>query len=266
MSKFSTAISEVIPGAVNLRGYSLEELMGCLTYTQGAFLTIIGRLPKDSELRVVDALMTSLLDHGFVASTITAARYIASGNPQFVPAVAGGLLAAGQNTLSPGHSFELLDEASRIMSENDLSVPEAAARVVADYRQSGRRLPGLGHPTHKDSDFRADVLFERVEEMGIEAPSVTMIRAIQSEFLAQSGKAGIPINIDGAMAATGRDLGWSVNQTIGFALLSVLPGLMAHVIEEIDEGQPLRHIEGGAYTGRTMGPLESGATDTGEHN
>jgi citryl-CoA lyase len=264
MSAFSTTISEVTPGAVNLRGYSLEEVMREMSYTDGAFLTLIGRLPSDGEAQVVDALMNSLLDHGFVASTITAARYIASGNPQFVPAVAGGLLAAGQNTLSPGHSFELLDHAARLASEDNLSIGEAAAAVVSEYRATGRRLPGLGHPTHKQSDFRAEVLFDVLRDLDIEAPSVAILRAIQSEFLAQSGKAGIPINIDGALAAVGRDLGWSVNQTIAFALLSVLPGLMAHVIEEIDSGRPLRHIEDGAYIGNPMRSLQDEPIQEGE--
>jgi hypothetical protein len=32
---------------------------------------------------------------------------------------------------------------------------------------------------------------------------------------------------------------------------------MAHVIEEIEEGVPLRHIRDGAYTGPPHRPLES---------
>lgn len=42
------------------------------------------------------------------------------------------------------------------------------------------------------------------------------------------------------------------NQTVAFAVLSVLPGLMAHVIEEIETGRPLRFIQDGDYVGEPM--------------
>lgn len=252
-AEFTTEVSDVQEGIVVLRGYSLEEVMRELTYTQGAFLSIIGRLPTDPERVVTDAVLNSLLDHGFVASTITAARYIASGNPQFVPAVAGGLLAAGSNTLSPEHSFHLLASARAIREERSLDFAGAAKEIVSEFVAAKRRLPGFGHPIHKDSDFRADVIFSVSEECGIAGEGIAQYRAIHAEFVRQTGKTSIPINIDGALAAVGSDLGWTANQTVAFALLSVLPGLMGHVIEEIVGGKPLRYIHDGAYIGR---PLE----------
>lgn len=247
MAQFHTAVSDVRPGTVSLRGYPLDEVMRRLSYTEGAFLSIIGRLPEPAERRVLDVILTSLLDHGFVASTITAARYVASGNPQFVPAVAGGLLAAGSNTLSPEHSYAVLDRAAAVR-ESDGVGPEAAAdTVVGEFRAARRRLPGFGHPVHKASDFRADVLFAAVDEAGLAGESVTQLRALH-EALCRSGR-NLPINIDGALAAVGRDLGWSSDQTVAFALLSVLPGLMGHVIEELEDPVPLRFITDGEYVG-----------------
>jgi citrate synthase len=254
MTEFRTRVSEVADGIVNLRGYSLRDVMCHLSYAEGAFLTIIGRLPTDPESRLVNAVLNSLLDHGFVASTITAARYIASGNPNFVPAVAGGLLAAGSNTLSPQHSFEVLERAASVRNASGGSAAVAAATVVAELRALGRRIPGLGHPTHKDSDFRADVLFALAEEVGLAGPAQSQLRAIHAEFVATTGKR-LPINVDGALACIGMDLGWSADQTVAFALLSVLPGLMAHVIEEIDSGVALRHITAGSYEGDAVVPL-----------
>jgi glycerol-3-phosphate responsive antiterminator len=40
------------------------------------------------------------------------------------------------------------------------------------------------------------------------------------------------------------------------AVLSVLPGLMGHVIEEITEGRPLRHITDGEYVGNSLTSLD----------
>ncbi|MCG3753961.1 citryl-CoA lyase [Amycolatopsis sp. Poz14] len=248
---FTTEVSEVVEGEVNLRGYSLRDVMENATYADGAFLSITGRVPTPAERRLVDAILNSLLDHGFVASTITAARYIASGNPQFIPAVAGGVLAAGSNTLSPEHSCHLLEHARELRGNNG-SIEDGAERVVAEYVAARKRLPGFGHPVHKTSDFRADILFSLAEELGLAGEAVKQFQAIHAAFVRQTGRTGIPINIDGALAAVGSDLGWTANQTVAFAVLSVLPGLMAHVIEEIDQQRPLRYIQDGEYSGKPM--------------
>lgn len=261
MSRFRTAVSDVEHGRVNIRGYSHEEIIGRLPYADATFLTIVGRLPSAAEARLVDAMLTSLLDHGFVAATVSAARYIASGNPQFVPAVAGGLLAAGRNTLSPEHSYALIEDARRRQAEHGWSDAETARAVVETVRAEGRRFPGFGHPIHRDGDFRAHVLFELADELGVAGPATALYREIHAEFVRQTGRTGIPINIDGCLACLAMDLGLSARQTVAIALLAVLPGLMAHVNEEIEGGAPLRFITDGEYVGEELRPLPDGAAE-----
>jgi citrate synthase len=259
--QFETSISTVEPGRVLIRGYSHEAIMRQLHYQDAAFLTLIGRLPSPAESRLVDAILTSLLDHGWVASTVAAARYVASGNPQFVPAVAGGLLAAGSNTLSPEHSYELLERAIKLHADRGGDIRHTAAAVVDEARAQGRRIPGFGHPVHRDVDFRAEVLFDLAEELGLVGPATTMYRAIHTAFVEATGRTHIPINIDGCLACLGMDLGLSAHQVVAFAMLAVLPGLMAHVIEEIEQKVPLRYIEDGTYIG--AGLRELPASDDG---
>ena len=251
---FQTAVSEVGAGRVNIRGCSQEEIMRRLDYAEGTFLTLVGRMPSAAEARLVNAMLLSLLDHGFVAATITAARYIASGNPEFVPAVAGGLLAAGANTLSPEHSCELIERARELRAERELSDADAADAAVAELLADGRRVPGLGHPVHRDGDFRATVLFELADELELAGDATRLYRAIHAAFVERSGKS-LPINIDGCLACLGMDLGLTPRQTVSIALLGVLPGLMAHVDEEIEQGIPLRYITDGEYVGTPEAPL-----------
>jgi citrate synthase len=257
MTGFSTRVSSVTEGVVNLRGHSLEDVMRECSFSEGVYLTVFGRLPKQSERRLLDALLNSLLDHGFVASTITAARYIASGNPQFIPAVAGGLLACGSNTVSPQHSFELIARASNARAARGVSVEKAAEEIVDEYIAQRKRIPGFGHPTHKTGDFRADVLFEIVEQDGLDGDGIKQYREIHRQFVRKTGRDNLPINIDGAMAAIGVDFGWTATQTVALAVMSVLPGVMAHVIEEIDTARPLRHITDGTYDGDELSPLST---------
>jgi citrate synthase len=256
VSTFRTAVSDVRPGYVVIRGYSHEEIMRKLTFAEATFLTLVGRLPSRAEAALVNAMLTSLLDHGFVAATISAARYVASGNPEFIPAVAGGLLATGRHTLSPEDSAELIRRCLAATREHGVDEEEAARRIVEEYRTAKRRMPGFGHPVHRGGDFRADVLFELADELGLAGEATRMLRTVHRQFVEQTGKTNIPINIDGCLAALGLDLGLSPHQTVGIAVLAVLPGLMAHVIEEIETGVALKWIEDGEYIGQEDKSLE----------
>lgn len=259
MSAFKTSVSEVGDGWVTIRGYQHEEIIGRVPASSATFLTLVGRLPSDAEARLVDAMLTSLLDHGFVAATVSAARYAASGNPELVPAVAAGLLAAGQNTLSPEHAYDLIHEARELRAANGWDDTRTAKAIVKRALSEGRRLPGFGHPVHRGTDFRATALFELADELGLAGDATNLYRAIHAEFVRETGKSAIPINIDGCLACLGMDLGLSARQTVAIALMAVLPGLMAHVIEEIEEGVPLRYIEDGAYVGEPPRALPADA-------
>ena len=191
---------------------------------------------------MMDAMLMSLLDHGFVAASVLAARYAASGNPQLVPGTAAGLLTAGSNTISPQHSAEFLENALKMMRADGLSLEETARRVVAKVRAEKRRIPGLGHPTHKGDDFRATQLRRIAAENGFLGDKIRMFEAIHAEFLRATGKQGICINVDGMLGAIMSEMGFRPMQMAAVALLAVLPGIMAHVIEEIEEGKPLRIV------------------------
>jgi citrate synthase len=240
--EWATKISRVAQGKVLLRGYSLDELIASRSYAEGVFLTLRGELPTPQEARVMDAMLMTLLDHGFVAASVLAARYCASGNPQLIPGTAAGLLTAGSNTISPQHSAEFLEHALDLMRSEKLTMEETAKRVVAKVRAEKRRIPGLGHPTHKGDDFRATRLREIAEECGLVGDRVRMFEAIHAEFQRATGKAGICINIDGMLGAVMSEMGFRPMQMASVALLSVLPGIMAHVMEEIEEGKPLRIV------------------------
>ncbi|MGA3254972.1 MAG: citrate/2-methylcitrate synthase [Mycobacterium sp.] len=254
MTQFRTSISEVGEGTVNLRGYSLDDVIRHLDHTDGIFLTILGRLPSPAEHEVTRAMLNTLLDHGWVASTVAATRYAASGNPQLVPALAAGLLACGNNTVSPQHSFDVLEQARVLRESLNLTFEQAAERIIDEFRASRKRLPGLGHPTHKTEDFRAVAIWQIADRVGAAGDGIRQFRAIHARFVEASGRF-LPVNIDGALAALGYDLGWTATQTVAIGLLSVLPGLMAHAIEELENPVPLRCISDGVYDVKSISEL-----------
>lgn len=240
--EWKTKISRVLPGKCLIRGYAHESLIGGRTYAEGVFLTLRGELPTANEARMTDALLMSLLDHGFVAASVLAARYCASGNPQLIPGTAAGLLTAGSNTISPQHGAQFVEDAYAMMRAEGLSLDETARRVVADMRSHKRRIPGFGHPTHKGEDFRATKLWQVAQACGFFGERTRLYRAIHTEFVRSTGKTGICINVDGALACIMMEMGFRPLQMVAIAALAVLPGIMAHVIEEIEEGVPLRVV------------------------
>jgi citrate synthase len=95
-------------------------------------------------------------------------------------------------------------------------------------------------------DFRAQAIWQVADRVGVSGDAIKQFRAIHSSFAVATSRQ-LPVNVDGAMAALGCDLGWTVEQTVAIALLSVLPGILAHVMEEMYQGVPLRYIENGRY-------------------
>lgn len=264
--EWQTKISRVLPGKVIIRGYSHEDLIGGPSYAAGVFLTLKGVLPTPQEERMVEAMLQSLYDHGFVAASVLAARYCASGNPQLIPAVAAGLLTAGSNTINPKHSVDFILAAHAQMQKEQLSIDEAASRVVTLALARKERIPGFGHPTHKHEDFRATKLWEIAETCGFVGERTRLYQAINAEFRRATGRE-ICINVDGALACIGIEMGLKPLHVTSIALLAVLPGIMAHVIEEMEEGKPLRVIkdEGMDYLGPSERPLPKELPSTPAH-
>jgi citrate synthase len=258
--EWQTKISRVLPGKVIIHGYSHENLIGGRSYAAGVYLTFRGELPDAQQERMMDAMLASLYDHGFVAASVLAARYCASGNPQLIPATAAGLLTAGSNTINPQHGCDFILRADGIRKSENLSIEETATKVVADMRARKQRIPGFGHPTHKSEDFRATKLWEIAEECGFVGERTRLYQAINAEFRKSTGRE-ICINVDGALACIGMEMGFKPVHIAAIATLAVLPGIMAHVIEEMEEGVPLRVIkdEGMDYLGAEERPLPAAA-------
>ena len=81
--KIVTKLGKAESDRILVRGHDLiEELLGKITFSQMTFLMLEGRLPNPGETRMIDALLTVLVEHGLNASVI-AARLTYSTAPQW---------------------------------------------------------------------------------------------------------------------------------------------------------------------------------------
>ena len=152
-----------------------SEIMGRLTLTELAYLLVTHREPTAAERRMLDAVLVSLADHGLTPSAL-ATRLTYTGAPESVQgAVAAGLLGAGSVFLGPaGDTAQFLAD---VLAD---AGPDADGAVLADEavrarRAEGQRVPGLGHPVHKDDDPRTPRLYELAEAEGLLGPHLRLL-------------------------------------------------------------------------------------------
>jgi Citrate synthase, C-terminal domain len=120
------------PTQVVVHGLDLcEEIVGKIDFGQMAFLQLFARLPDERELRMFNAMMVILVEHGITPSSI-ATRMTYCGAPESVQAaVAAGLLGLGSVFVGS------LDNAARLLQE---SLPDPARASGALQSCKGNRL------------------------------------------------------------------------------------------------------------------------------
>jgi citrate synthase len=222
-----------------------SEVMGRLSLTELAYLLLVGREPSSGERRVVDTVLVSLADHGITPSSL-ATRLTFTGAPEAVQgAIAAGLLGAGSVFLGPAGDTALfvadgVAAANLTVGDLERRFAVVAAELVAGFRAAGKRVPGLGHPIHRDQDPRTPRLYEIAEEEGQLGPHLRLLAAVADAQREASGK-HLPINGAGAAGAALVDVGIAPAIVRAFVLIARTAGLVAHLAEEMRApiGKPL---------------------------
>ena len=239
MEPWRTAIVDSRDGHIRIRGYDVASLMTGRTFTDTIFLLHQSRLPTPAERALLDAVLTGVADHGSGAPSCAAARLAASGNRQSVSAaVAAGILAVGDDHGGAGSGcMELIAAGLARARDESLPLAEAARRLVADVRSSGKRLPGFGHRVHT-TDPRTAILFDMARAGGIAGDGVAFVEAMEQAIAAAVKP--LPINVDGALAAVLHDMGFSPAFGRLVFLIGRVAGLSAEVAEELSREKPMR--------------------------
>lgn len=222
-----------------------SEIMGRLTLTELAYLLVTKREPTPQQTALLDAVLVSLADHGLTPSAL-AARLTYTGAPEAIQgAVAAGLLGAGSVFLGPAGDtaqflVDALEAAGAPAGVDDATLRTIAESAVDARRAAGERVPGLGHPVHKDVDPRTPRLYAIAEEQGLLGPHLRLLAHVAAVNEERSGK-HLPVNGAGAGGAALVDLGLPASSARGVVLIARTAGLVAHLVEEAEQpvGMPL---------------------------
>jgi len=235
---YLTAICTADVYSISLLGQDLAgDLMGQVSFGELAFWLVALRRPAPGELRVFEAALVALADHGFTPSAI-AARLTLTGAPESVQgAMAAGLLGGGSRFLGVTEDCGRFLAAALAAHDgpapgDDAGFDAIAARAVRARQAAGLLVPGLGHPLHKAGDPRTPVLLRIAAEAGTLGPHLRLFEAVGRVHPAILGRT-LPLNGAGVCGAALADLGFEPDTLRGFALLARAAGLLGHLAEEM---------------------------------
>ena len=239
--QWKTAISDIHPNKILIRGYPVDELIGQITFPQAIYLVLKGEMPSTEVGRLVDAIFVSSVDHGPTPPSVLAARTVASTGAELNAAIAAGIMAISRyhgGAIEEG--MKLFKGIAKSMDTTNMNVDEAALEYLTEMRKNKKRASGFGHRLHT-RDPRTKKLFALAEVLGLSGKHVQIALAVEKS-LQKLFKKSLPINVDGAIAALLCDLDIPPEIGNAFFIISRIPGLVAHIHEETTRMKPMRTI------------------------
>lgn len=234
---YRTSIGTSDTDSIRLLGQDLAgELLGQIGFAELAFWLVATRRPSRGELRLFEAVLVALTDHGFTPTVIAARLTYTSAPEALQGAVAAGLLGGGSRFLGVTEDAGrfLADTLARadVVPSDDAGWDALALDAVVRQRDAGSFVPGLGHPVHKNGDPRTPVIVRIAQDEGVLGPHLALFTAI-GRVHAQVLNKTLPLNGAGVCGAALADLGFPPATLRGFALLARTAGLLGHLAEEM---------------------------------
>lgn len=231
-----TAISQVYPDRILVRGYNLVDVAEARSFGDVVYLLLRGELPPGQEGRLIEVMLSMMVEHSINAPSIHAARTVAACGSPVQSAMAAGVSAIGDYHGGAGEACARLLQQVLVAAPADADLDALAVRMVDEARQAGRRLPGFGHRFH-NPDPRAVRLLALAEAWEIAGRHTALALALVAALQERMGRS-LPLNIDGALAALISDMGFDWRLGKGFFIIARTAGLLAHVHEEMTTGKP----------------------------
>ena len=206
----------------------VEDLIGKKTFSEVMFSQIMGRDARPVDLRIVDAVLITLMEHGLTPSAIATRVVYMSAPENLQGAVAAGLMAVGSSFVGTMENCSVLLD--QILKAEDAQA-EARA-IVQAHRAAKKPLPGFGHHLHKPDDPRALKLLALAKaESDLQGKWVAALELLARTVDEVYGR-HITINATGSVAALLGELGIPTKLMRGFAVISRAAGLVSHSAEE----------------------------------
>ena len=234
---YPTSLGDSDADTITVLGHDLAaDLMGQVSFGELAFWLVTQHRPTPPQVRVFEAVLVALAEHGFTPTAIAARLTYLSAPDSVQGALAAGLLGGGSRFLGVTEDCgqflaAALAAAGGPAPGSDAEFDEVALAAVQRVRAAGKLVPGLGHPVHKVTDPRTPALLRIADEEGLRGPHLRLFEAVGRVHPEVLGRR-LPLNGAGTCGAALADLGLPVALLRGFALLARTAGLLGHLAEE----------------------------------
>jgi citrate synthase len=240
---WTTGIIDIRPGAIAVRGYAIQDLIGRISFPQMIWLMLRGDLPDAGQARLLEAALVASVDHGPHAPSIAIARMAASTGIDLNNAMASAVNVLGDVHGGAGQQCMELYEAIAASPDHAASLDSAVDKALADFVVAhGKIIPGFGHRFHPVDPRCAPLLalVEDARKAGLVSGRYAVIgRAVEEGIRRRTGKP-IPMNIDGVTAVIFCELGFAAPLGRGLFILSRSVGILAHAWEEMSRGARMK--------------------------
>jgi citrate synthase len=233
--KIKTSITKIENQKEFIRGKDLEDLIKNNNFVQTIFLILRGQMPTENEEKMMNALFTSAIDHGPGTASGQVARIVTSAKNSMHTSIAASILAMGERHGSA------IEGAAKFFQDNADNIDIES--LVKNLKKQKIRIPGYGHP-FLDHDHRADVLFELAKDLDIYGKNCEVSEKVH-EVLNNISSKKLPVNIDGVMGAIISDMGFDYRMAKGIFIIARVPGLVAHIYEEVVNDVGIRRMSEG---------------------
>jgi len=166
--------------AIHVRGTDLvNELIGKVSFTEMMFFQITGRRPSQAQVALLDAVLVTLMEHGFTPSVIATRMIYISAPESLQAAVAAGLLGVGSTFVGT------MENAAKLLDEI-LNAPEGeelrARTITTRFREMRQPLPGFGHHLHKPDDPRSPCLIALAQEYKMPGHHIRALQTLSTQI------------------------------------------------------------------------------------
>lgn len=231
----SSAICTSNEETIVVRGLDLcNDLIGKMSFTEYFYFLLTSEKPSQTTLKVVNATLIAIAEHGFVPS-VQAARMTLAASPEALQgAVAAGLLGCGSVILgASANAGEFFVEIKSLMQQG-YSTEQAATKIIKQYQSEKRTIPGYGHPLHKEHDPRVTALFKVAEDAGSNLEFITIANTVEKMIPEIVGKQ-LKLNVSAAIPAVLLGVGFPLKALRSIPILARCAGLIAHLYEEQEQ-------------------------------
>jgi citrate synthase len=256
-SWWSTAIIDIHPGEIGVRGYPIQDLIGAISFPQMIWLMLRGELPSRAQAALLEAALVSAVDHGPHAPSIAISRMAVT-----CGLGVNGAMASAINALDDVHGgagqqcMEIL-AAIAARSQGAAPAPEIVEQELERFSAAnGKIIPGFGHRFHP-VDPRAGKLLDLVraaQRAGTVSGRYPAIALAIERSLGKRKGQSIPMNIDGATAVIYCELGFPPQLGRGLFILSRSVGILAHAWEQMQQGGRIKGPMSPSIPYRYVGP------------